>query len=154
MPPMHGGPPSLRVLRLHPDAVVPQYQSAGAAGLDLAACLPAGSLILRPHQILKVPTGIAIAIPDGFEGQVRARSGLSSKHGVAPVNSPGTIDCDYRGEVLVPLINHGSEAFAIAHGLRIAQLVIAPVARVAVVEVHTLDETARGRGGFGSTGPA
>lgn len=149
---MHGGPPSLRVVRLHPDAVVPQYHTAGAAGFDLAACLPAGSVVIQPRQILKVPTGLAMAIPEGLEGQVRARSGLSSKHGVTPVNSPGTIDSDYRGEIVVPLINHGGEPFTISHGLRIAQLVIAPVIRVDIDEVDALDETARGRGGFGSTG--
>ena len=149
---MHGGRSSLRVLRLHPDALIPQYQTASAAGFDLAACLPTGSVLIQPRQILKVPTGLAMAIPDGFEGQVRARSGLSSKHGITPVNSPGTIDSDYRGEIIVPLINHGSEAFTIIHGLRIAQLVIAPVVRVDIHEIDALDETARGRGGFGSTG--
>lgn len=144
----------VRVQKLHAEAKVPGYQSAGAAGLDLAACLPSGSLTIDPGRIAKVPTGIALAIPDGFEGQVRARSGLSSTHGIAPVNSPGTIDSDYRGEVLVPLINHGEKAFVVEHGMRIAQLVIAPVARVTVVEVGELESTDRGRGGFGSTGSA
>ena len=99
-----------------------------------------------------VPTGLAMAIPAGFEGQVRPRSGLSTKHGVTVPNAPGTIDADYRGELMVTLINLGSEAVEIHHGLRIAQLVIAPVAHVRIEQVTTLDETARGEGGFGSTG--
>lgn len=132
---------------------MPAYQTDGAAGMDLAACVPEGqTLILAPGQVVKVPTGIAIAVPPGFEAQVRARSGLSSKHGVTPVNGVGTIDSDYRGEVLVPLINLGREAFEVAHGLRIAQLVVSPVVRTGVVEVADLDVTSRGAGGFGSTG--
>lgn len=143
---------ALRIQRLHPDAAIPKYQSPGASGLDLAACLPAGAIVIAPRQIVKIPTGLAMGIPLGHEGQVRARSGLSSKHGITPVNSPGTIDSDYRGEIIVPLINHGSEAFTITHGLRIAQLVIAPIAAFPIEEVGELDTTERGRGGFGSTG--
>ncbi len=146
----------LQVRRLSERAAAPQYKTAGAAGMDLAACLATddATLTIGPGEIVKVPTGIAIGVPRGYEGQVRARSGLSSAHGVAPVNAPGTIDSDYRGEVLVPLINLGREAFVVTHGLRVAQLIIAPVAHAAVVEVSTLDETVRGSGGFGSTGRA
>ena len=116
---------------------LPAYESAGAAGMDLRAA---------------VPTGLAIALPLGFEAQVRPRSGLALRAGVAPLNTPGTIDADYRGEVQVILINHGAEDLAIRRGDRIAQLVIAPVARAAWSEVESLDETPRGAGGFGSTG--
>lgn len=142
----------LRVCRLAPEAAIPQYKSAEAAGMDLAACLPGGPIVLAPGSIVKVPTGIAIAIERGYEGQVRPRSGLASTHGVTLPNSPGTIDSDYRGEVLVPLINLGRAPHTIEHGARIAQLVIAPVSRAKVIEVTSLDETARGAGGFGSTG--
>lgn len=134
-------------------ATIPSYQSAGAAGMDLHACLPTDApLTLQPGDIVKVPTGIAIAVPHGYEAQVRARSGLASKHGITPVNGIGTIDSDYRGEVLVPLINLGRETFQITHGMRMVQLVIAPVVRVMIVERSVLDETNRGSGGFGSTG--
>lgn len=122
--------------------------------MDLSACLPESvvDILLEPGQIVLVPTGIAIAIPTGYEGQVRARSGLASKHGVTPVNSPGTIDSDYRGEVKVALVNLGREAYVISHKARIAQLVIAPVARVSIREATELNFTSRGMGGFGSTG--
>jgi dUTP pyrophosphatase len=124
-----------------------------AAGMDLAACLPEGeALLLRPGEIVRVPIGIAMAIPPGYEGQVRPRSGLASKHGVTLPNAPGTIDADYRGEIIVPLINHGREVFEVTHGLRIAQMVIAPCLQPALVEVQELDSTERGVGGFGSTG--
>jgi dUTP pyrophosphatase len=133
---------------------MPSYQSEGAAGLDLAACIPGGPITLQPGEIRAIPTGLSMAIPQGFEGQVRPRSGLSTKHGMTCPNSPGTIDSDYRGELLVPMINLGREAFTVTHGLRIAQLVIAPVAHARLVEVQSLDDTARGEGGFGSTGLA
>lgn len=142
----------LQIRVLHPSATPPGYQTEGAAGMDLAACLPEGPLTLAPGHIAVVPTGLAIAIPAGFEGQVRPRSGLSTKHGVTVPNAPGTIDSDYRGEVKVALINLGREAFTVSHGMRIAQLVIAPVARASVRVVETLAETHRGAGGFGSTG--
>lgn len=144
----------LRIKRLDPRAALPRYQTAGAAGMDLSACLPEdiGSITIEPRQIVKVPLGFAMAVPIGYEAQIRARSGLSSSHGVSPVNSPGTIDSDYRGEVIVPLINHGREPFVITHAMRIAQMVIAPVVQVGVVEVSELDDTVRGSGGFGSTG--
>ena len=149
--------PTLRVQRIEERAALPEYQSEHAAGMDLAACLPEGGRItLRPIArggfIALVPTGIAIALPEGYEAQVRPRSGLASRHGVTMPNSPGTIDADYRGEVKVPMINLGNEDFDITHGMRIAQMVIAPVARATVTECASLDDTARGAGGFGSTG--
>lgn len=128
---------------------LPAYETEGAAGMDLRA---AEAMTLRPGTRCLMPTGIAIALPQGFEAQVRPRSGLAVKHGVTVLNSPGTIDCDYRGEVKVPLINHGQEDFVIARGDRIAQMVIAPVTRITWTELETLDETARGAGGFGSSG--
>ncbi len=132
---------------------LPSYQSAGAAGLDLVAAVPETTpLTLAAGARALVPCGIAIALPRGFEGQVRPRSGLAARHGVTVLNAPGTIDADYRGEVMVLLVNLGTEPFAVMRGTRIAQLVVAPVARAGVVEVMTLDETARGAGGFGSTG--
>ncbi|MEX2219592.1 MAG: dUTP diphosphatase [Phycisphaerales bacterium] len=146
--------PVLRVLRLDPRAELPRYHSGQAAGLDLAACLPEGqpALTIEPGRIAMVRTGVAVAIPEGYEGQVRPRSGLASRHGVTLPNSPGTIDADYRGEVMVPLINHGREPFTIEHGMRIAQMVVAPVTHVEVRTVESLDGTERGTGGFGSTG--
>ena len=149
--------PSVAFQRLDPRASVPQAKSELAAGLDLAACLPrgpveTGSIELSRGQIVMIPTGLAMALPAGYEGQVRPRSGLAIKHGVTVPNAPGTIDADYRGELMVGLINLGSEPFVIEHGMRIAQLVIAAVAMPEVIEVESLDETARGAGGFGSTG--
>ncbi|MCG3121893.1 MAG: Deoxyuridine 5'-triphosphate nucleotidohydrolase [Phycisphaerales bacterium] len=144
--------PRLKVKRLDPGATIPAYQSAGAAGLDLSACLPGGPVVIEPGRIAAIPCGIAVAIAEGFEGQVRPRSGLATRHGISMPNTPGTIDSDYRGPVIVPLINHGKEPFSVTHGMRIAQMVIAPVARATVVEVDSLDATERGAGGFGSTG--
>jgi dUTP pyrophosphatase len=135
------------------DLPLPAYQSAAAAGLDLVAAVPAGeSVTIPPGRYAMVPTGIALALPPGIEGQVRPRSGLAAKHGITVLNSPGTIDSDYRGEVCVLLINHGAEYFRIERGMRIAQLVIAKVAALSIRAVDTLDETARGSAGFGSTG--
>jgi dUTP pyrophosphatase len=132
---------------------LPRYETEGAAGMDLIAAVPeAEPLVLAPGARAMVPTGLAIALPKGFEAQVRPRSGLAAKNGITCLNSPGTIDCDYRGEVKVILINHGPEAFTITRGTRIAQMVIAPVTRALLSEVESLDETARGTGGFGSTG--
>lgn len=132
---------------------LPRYETEGAAGMDLIAAVPeAEPLVLQPGARAMVPTGLAIALPKGFEAQVRPRSGLAAKNGITCLNSPGTIDCDYRGEVKVILINHGPEAFTITRGTRIAQMVIAPVTRAVLSEVQSLDETARGAGGFGSTG--
>ena len=131
------------------DLPLPTYETAGSAGMDLRA---AESITLKPGARHLVPTGLSIALPHGFEAQVRPRSGLAVKHGVTVLNSPGTIDSDYRGEVKVPLINHGQEDFFITRGDRIAQMVIAPVTQVSWTEVSVLDETARGTGGFGSSG--
>ncbi|HWB82198.1 MAG TPA: dUTP diphosphatase [Nannocystaceae bacterium] len=141
--------------RLHPDAVLPQRMSEHAAGYDLAACLGPETIELAARAWARVPTGLRIAIPDGFEGQVRPRSGLAARHGVTVLNAPGTIDADYRGELMVLLVNLGDAPFRIAHGDRIAQLVIAPVADVALtlVDAIAVDST-RGEGGFGSTGSA
>ena len=130
---------------------LPTYESAHAAGMDLRAAVPE-PLRLEPGKRALVPTGIAIALPDGYEAQVRPRSGLALKDGVSVLNAPGTIDADYRGEVGVILINHGEEPFDINRGERIAQLVITPVSQGVWVEVETLDETSRGAGGFGSSG--
>lgn len=131
----------------------PRQQTAGAAGVDLLAALPPGEVLsLAPGQRSLVPTGLALAIPEGYEGQVRPRSGLAAKHGVTVLNSPGTIDADYRGELKVILINLGDAAFEIRRGERIAQLVVAPVSQVNFELRETLDATERGAGGFGSTG--
>ena len=132
---------------------LPVYQTENAAGMDLIAAVPESeSVMIAPGRHAMVPTGIIIALPHGTEGQVRPRSGLAAKHGVTILNAPGTIDSDYRGEVCVLLINHGTESFAVTRGMRIAQLVVAPVSQVVVRLMDKLDETARGSGGFGSTG--
>jgi len=132
---------------------LPAYQTAHAAGLDLPAAVPEDhSLTLLPGRSALVPTGFMIALPEGYEAQVRPRSGLAAKHGVTVLNAPGTVDADYRGEISVLLINHGAEPFTIKRGERIAQMVIAPVARAELVAVTKLSSTARGGGGFGSTG--
>lgn len=132
---------------------LPAYQSAHAAGLDLLAAVPQDTpLVLAPGKHAMVPTGLAIALPKGFEAQVRPRSGLAATHGVTVLNSPGTIDADYRGEVSVILINHGAEPFTIRRGERIAQMVIAPVVQARLNPVDSLPDTSRGSGGFGSTG--
>ena len=134
---------------------LPAYETAGAAGLDLRAAIPEDrKLILLPGRRMLVPTGLLLEIPEGHEGQVRPRSGLALKHGITCLNTPGTIDSDYRGEVQVLLVNLGDEDFAITRGMRIAQLVIAPVARVTIEERSLAGETTRGSGGFGSTGTA
>ena len=132
---------------------IPAYQSAHAAGLDLVAAVSDDApLVLAPGQHAQVPTGLTIALPIGFEAQVRPRSGLAAKHGVTVLNAPGTVDADYRGEIGVLLINHGDGPFTIRRGERIAQMVIAPVARAELVAVGELPPTDRGGGGFGSTG--
>ena len=146
--------------RLHPNAVLPAYQTDGAAGLDLCACNNAGHgrdpteipFTLFPNERALIGTGIALTIPPGYEGQIRPRSGLAVKHGITVLNSPGTIDADYRGEIKVLLINLGQEAVTVQPGDRIAQLVIARVEQAVLREVEVLDETARGEGGFGHTG--
>jgi dUTP pyrophosphatase len=130
---------------------LPAYQTAGAAGMDLHAAV-GEDLVIEPGGIVLVPTGLAVAIPEGFEGQVRPRSGLAVKHGISLPNTPATIDSDYRGEIRVPMINLGREAFRVSRGMRIAQLVVAPVARVTWDEVADLPPTARAGGGFGHSG--
>ena len=145
----------LRVERLpHAEGLpLPAYETPGSAGMDLRAAVAEETpMTLAPGARALVPTGLKIALEHGFEAQVRPRSGLALKHGITCLNSPGTIDSDYRGEVGVILINHGSEAFVIKRGERIAQLVVAKCEQAAMVQVGTLDETARGSGGFGSTG--
>ena len=147
--------PLIRVKRLANGAGLdlPSYETELAAGADVRAAVPEGDpLTIAPGERFMVPTGIAIALPPGWEAQMRPRSGLAAKHGISCVNSPGTIDADYRGELHVILINHGTEDFIISRGDRIGQMVIAPVFQAIYEEVDELDETARGTGGFGSTG--
>ena len=142
----------VRRVRAEPDPLpLPRYQTDGAAGMDLLADID-GEWTLQPLERRAVPTGLAIAVPPGFEAQVRPRSGLALRHGVTCLNSPGTIDSDYRGEVQVILANLSSEPFTLTRGERIAQLVVASVVRAALVEVEVLPATTRGDGGFGSTG--
>ena len=148
-------PIEVRIVRLPHgrDLPLPQYQSALAAGLDLMAAVPADAPVeIPPGGRAVIPTGIAIALPPGSEGQVRPRSGLAARHGVTVLNTPGTIDADYRGELQVILINTGAELFVVSRGTRIAQLVIAPIQHAKLVEYSSLDSTARATGGLGSTG--
>ena len=145
--------PVIQIKRLSSLAHLPDYATAGASGMDVHAAIDA-PIVIPSHEIRMVPLGFAMSIPLGWEAQVRPRSGLASRHGVSLPNTPGTIDADYRGELKVPLINHGSEEFTVEPGMRIAQMVIAPVARCRILEVETLDDTERGEGGFGSTGTA
>ncbi|MEM8877036.1 MAG: dUTP diphosphatase [Pseudomonadota bacterium] len=132
---------------------LPTYQTTGAAGMDLVAAVPENEpIVLEPGGRALIPTGLSIAVPDGFEAQIRPRSGLALKDGITCLNTPGTIDSDYRGEVGILLINHGADAFAVTRGMRIAQMIVAPVTRAELVEVAALPETVRADGGFGSTG--
>ena len=147
--------PVVRFRRLagNVDLPIPAYATAGAAGFDLRAAVPGDApLLLRPGERLLVPTGFSCAVPHGYEMQVRPRSGLAVKHGVTVTNTPGTVDSDYRGPLMVCLINLGAEPFAIRRGDRIAQAVIAPAPQLTLTEVEDLDTTVRGEGGFGSTG--
>jgi dUTP pyrophosphatase len=147
--------PALLVRRLPhaADLPLPAYQSDQAAGLDLMAAVDADSpLVIAPGRWAAVPTGLVIALPEGAEGQVRPRSGLAARYGITVLNAPGTIDADYRGEVQVLLVNLGPDPFGVTRGMRIAQLIVAPVLRVKVAESAQLSITARGSGGFGSTG--
>lgn len=130
---------------------LPLYQSDDAAGADLRAAV-AGDVVIEVGEIKIVPCGISIAIPRGYEVQIRPRSGLGAKHGISMPNTPGTIDADYRGEIMVPLINHGKQAFTVERGMRIAQMLIKPIYHIEWDEVEELDETVRGAGGFGHTG--
>ncbi len=143
--------PLIQIMKLNSAARIPRYMTDLAAGMDIHA-LPDSSIILSPGERCLVPTGLAMAIPEGFEVQVRPRSGLALKQGITLVNTPGTIDADYRGEIGIILINHGTEDFVIAAGDRIAQLVVAPVCQAHFQEVTELCETGRGSGGFGHTG--
>ncbi len=136
-------------LLLAPGAICPQYRTLGAAGMDLCCN---EDVTLKPLERKLVPTGVRMAIPEGYEGQVRPRSGLAIKHGIGMVNAPGTIDSDYRGEISLILINMGEETVSMARGERVAQMVICPVVRAELVPVEALSETTRGEGGFGSTG--
>jgi dUTP pyrophosphatase len=148
-------PIEVRIVRLPHgrDLPLPHYQSALAAGLDLVAAVPADAPVeLAPGARAVIPTGIAIALPAGSEGQIRPRSGLAARHGVTVLNTPGTIDADYRGELQVILVNIGSELFVVSRGMRIAQLVIAPIQHAKLVESSSLDATERAAGGLGSTG--
>jgi dUTP pyrophosphatase len=132
---------------------LPRQQTAGAAGMDISAALTPDEVVdIAPGRTAMIPSGFAIALPDGYEAQIRPRSGLAAKFGVTVLNAPGTVDADYRGEVKVMLINHGQAPFAVRRGDRIAQMVVAPVSRVILIERETLDETQRGEGGHGSTG--
>ena len=145
----------VRVTRLPhgADLPLPEYQSALAAGLDLLAAVPADAAVeILPGGRAIIPTGVAIALPPGSEGQIRPRSGLAARHGVTVLNTPGTIDADYRGELQVILFNTGSELFVVSRGMRIAQLVIAPIQHAKLVECSSLDATERAAGGLGSTG--
>ena len=143
--------PRVLIKKLRPDAIVPRYMTAHAAGLDLSAALDR-PIDIAAGQRVSIPTGLAIKLPDGYEAQVRPRSGLARDHGIALVNSPGTIDADYVGELVVLVINHGDRAVRNEPGQRIAQLVVAPVVQAELVEVGELPATGRGAGGFGSTG--
>ncbi len=145
--------PTLRIRRLPhaADLPLPAYESAGAAGMDLSAA-NTEAVVLRPMERALVPTGLVLQLEPGFEAQIRPRSGLAIKHGITVLNTPGTIDADYRGEVQVILVNLGAEPFTVTRGMRIAQMVVAPVTAVTVIEVDSVDETSRAAGGFGSTG--
>jgi len=142
---------NVRILRLKENAILPQYQTRQSAAMDVAAALDA-PVILQPHERMVIPTGFALGLPAGYEAQIRARSGLSLKHGITMANGVGTIDADYRGEVGVIVANISNEPFTIEPGMRIAQMLVAPVEQVTWEEVSTLDETTRGKGGYGSTG--
>jgi len=141
----------VRIKRLRPEAPLPRYMTSEAAGMDLAAAIDE-PVTLGARERTSVGTGIAISLPAGYEAQIRPRSGFASRHGVTLLNSPGTIDADYRGEIRVILVNHGSEAVTVRPGDRIAQMIVGPVAHVEWDEVEELDDTARGGGGFGHTG--
>lgn len=144
-------PVIVSIQRLSPNATLPAYATAGAAGMDLSASIDE-PIVLEPGSTALVACGFAIALPHGFEAQVRPRSGLAARHGVTVLNAPGTIDCDYRGEVKAILINHGREPFTIAPGMRVAQMVVAAVEQVLWAPADTLPDTVRADGGFGHTG--
>ena len=141
----------INIKKLHENAVLPSYATEHAAGMDIAACID-NPIEIKPHERVVIPAGFAIALPPGYEAQIRGRSGLATKHGIMPGNGVGTIDADYRGEIGVILLNTSTEPFTIEPGMRIAQLVIAKYETAQWQEVGELDETARGMGGYGSTG--
>ena len=143
--------PLIKIKKTNPAAQLPRYMTSLSAGMDVCA-EPEEPILLSPGDRCLIPTGIAVAIPEGFEIQVRPRSGLAINHGISLVNTPGTIDADYRGEIKIIMINHGKEVFTIKAGDRIAQLVVAPVVQAQLIEVADLDDTKRGSGGFGHTG--
>jgi dUTP pyrophosphatase len=143
--------PAIFVTKLSPDARLPDYATPGSAGMDLSACID-DAVILPPGAFALLPCGFAMALPEGLEAQIRPRSGLASKYGVTVLNAPGTIDSDYRGEVKVVLVNHGSQPFTVTPGMRIAQMVVAAVERVTWEVTESLPGTSRGGGGFGHTG--
>jgi dUTP pyrophosphatase len=147
------GPINIRIKRLPgmSDIPLPRKMTAHAAGFDLSAAVT-GPTTINPGEISLIPCGFCMAIPEGYEAQIRPRSGLSTRHGITMINAPGTIDADYRGEVHVPLINHGKQPFVVERAMRIAQMLIIPVPAVELIEVDELDETHRGTGGFGHTG--
>lgn len=142
---------TIKFQKLHAGAAVPHYATSHAAGLDLSACIE-NEVVIEPQTVALIPTGLAIELPEGYEAQLRPRSGLALKHLISLPNTPATIDADYRGELKVILINHGKEPFTVRHGDRIAQMVIAKVEQANLIEVDALSETARGEGGFGHTG--
>ncbi|MEE8459362.1 MAG: dUTP diphosphatase [Phycisphaerales bacterium] len=144
-------PVPVRIKRLSPLAVLPEYQSPHAAGMDLHAAVQ-DNVTIGVGEIVKIPCGFAMSLPAGYEAQIRPRSGLATKHGLSIPNAPGTVDSDYRGAVVVALINLGKKSFVVEPKMRIAQMIVAPVARAVIEEVDELDETTRGSGGFGSTG--
>ncbi len=144
-------PVPVRIKRLSPLAVLPEYHSAHAAGMDLHAALQ-DAVTIGVGEIVKIPCGFAMSLPDGYEAQIRPRSGLATRHGLSIPNAPGTVDSDYRGPVVVALINLGRTSFVVEPKMRIAQMIVAPVARAVLEEVDELEDTARGSGGFGSTG--
>lgn len=145
---------TLKIRKMAPEVGLPAYATDGAAGMDLRAHLPDGPLGISPGEVQLIPTGLVVEIENGYEGQVRPRSGLAVKHKVTVLNSPGTIDSDYRGELKVILINHGNTTFVVEDQERVAQLVVAATPRVSVMEIEESSETGRGSGGFGSTGKA
>lgn len=143
----------IRRLPGNQDLPLPDYQSDHAAGMDLHAAVPHASVMqIKPGEISLVPCGFAVAIPVGYEAQIRPRSGLATRYGISMPNAPGTIDADYRGQIMVPLVNHGQQPFEVTRSMRIAQMIIKPVPRTRWVEVDHLPDTARGQGGFGHTG--
>ncbi|NDB84935.1 MAG: dUTP diphosphatase [Alphaproteobacteria bacterium] len=142
----------IKIKKLSQNAIIPTYATELSAGLDIFACI-SGKIEINPGEVQIIPSGIGLALPEGYEAQIRPRSGLAAKNGVTVLNSPGTIDADYRGEVKVILINHGANPFIVENEMRIAQLVVAPVQRISFIEGEfSENETARGSGGFGSTG--